>query len=204
MNQCPHQLDLLQWICGMPVKVQAVCHEGKWHNIEVEDDVTAYLEFANGATGIFVTTTGDYPGTNRFEITLERGKLVCDKSKLIFYVLDESERKVCFEAAKGMPEIGGHYEEPEIEKENLKHAGVLRAFAANILHGQPLVARGEEGIRSLSIANAMYLSSWLGKPVTLPVDEELFLQMLNEKRASSKAKEKTEDISMDFDGTFGS
>ena len=77
LNQCPHQLDLLQWICGLPAKVQAFCHEGKWHDIEVEDDVTAYLEFANGATGVFVTTTGDAPGTNRFEVTGTKGKLVC-------------------------------------------------------------------------------------------------------------------------------
>ena len=55
LNQCPHNLDLLQWICGMPSKVRAFCHNGKWHDIEVEDDVTAYLEFPNGATGVFVT-----------------------------------------------------------------------------------------------------------------------------------------------------
>ena len=71
LNQCPHQLDLLQWLCGLPVKVRAFCHEAKWHNIEVEDDVTAYMEFANGATGVFVTTTGDAPGTNRLELTFE-------------------------------------------------------------------------------------------------------------------------------------
>ena len=73
LNQCPHNLDLLQWICGLPCRVRAFCHNGKWHQIEVEDDVTAYLEFPNGATGVFVTTTADAPGTNRFEITLERG-----------------------------------------------------------------------------------------------------------------------------------
>ncbi len=83
LNQCPHQLDLLQWICGLPKRVQAFCHEGKWHDIEVEDDVTAYLEFENGATGVFVTTTGDAPGTNRFELTGTRGKLLCEDDVLI-------------------------------------------------------------------------------------------------------------------------
>ena len=83
LNQCPHNLDLLQWICGLPVRVRAFCHNGKWHNIEVEDDVTAYMEFPNGATGVFVTSTADAPGTNRFEITLERGKLVCEDDKLL-------------------------------------------------------------------------------------------------------------------------
>ena len=82
LNQCPHNLDLLQWICGMPSKVRAFCHNGKWHDIEVEDDVTAYLEFPNGATGVFVTTTADAPGTNRLEVTLEKGKLVAEKMSL--------------------------------------------------------------------------------------------------------------------------
>ena len=85
LNQCPHNLDLLQWICGMPSKVQAFCHNGKWHDIEVEDDVTAYLEYPGGATGVFVTTTADAPGTNRFEITLEGGKLVCEDEKLVLH-----------------------------------------------------------------------------------------------------------------------
>ena len=78
LNQCPHQLDLLQWLCGMPKKVRAFCHEAKWHDIEVEDDVTAYLEFENGATGVFVTTTGDAPGTNRLELTFEMGRIICE------------------------------------------------------------------------------------------------------------------------------
>ena len=80
LNQCPHQLDLWQWLCGMPVKIRAFCHEGKWHDIEVEDDVTIYAEYANGATGTFITTTGDCPGTNRLEITLDGAKLLCDNS----------------------------------------------------------------------------------------------------------------------------
>ena len=92
LNQCPHNLDLLQWICGMPSKVTAFCHEGKWHDIEVEDDVTAYLEYPNGATGVFITTTGDAPGTNRFEITMDKAKIVCDDFKLSVYELDVSER----------------------------------------------------------------------------------------------------------------
>ena len=87
LNQCPHQLDLLQWLCGLPVRVRAFCHEGKWHDIEVEDDVTAYLEFENGATGVFVTTTGDAPGTNRLEITGTKGKVVCEDQTLTFYRL---------------------------------------------------------------------------------------------------------------------
>ena len=93
INQCPHNLDLWQWICGMPVKVRAFCHEGKWHDIEVEDDVTAYVEYDNGATGVFITTTADAPGTNRFEITLDGGKMVCEDGELHLYRLEMNERE---------------------------------------------------------------------------------------------------------------
>lgn len=204
LNQCPHNLDLLQWICGLPVKVQAFCHNGKWHNIEVEDDVTAYLEFDNGATGVFVTTTADAPGTNRFEITLEKAKLVCEHDKLYLYVLDENEREYCFNATEGFVPPTGHVEEVETDGENLQHVGVLRAFAANILRGEPLVAAGEEGINGLMLSNAMHLSSWLGRPVTLPVDEDLFLEKLNELRQNSKKKENVRETTFDTSGTYGS
>lgn len=188
LNQCPHNLDLLQWICGMPVKVQAFCHNGKWHDIEVEDDVTAYLEFANGATGVFVTTTADAPGTNRFEVTLERGKLVCENNSLSFYELEVSEREYCFTTKEGFEKPAGHFVTLETDGENPQHIGVLRAFAANILRGEPLVARGCEGINGLILSNAMHLSSWLERPVTLPLDEDLFLEKLNELRAASTEK----------------
>lgn len=188
LNQCPHNLDLLQWICGMPVKVQAFCHNGKWHDIEVEDDVTAYLEFADGATGVFVTTTADAPGTNRFEVTLERGKLVCENNSLSLYELEVSEREYCFTTEEGFEKPAGHFVTLETDGENPQHVGVLRAFAANILRGEPLVARGCEGINGLILSNAMHLSSWLGTPVTLPPDEDLFLEKLNELRAASAGK----------------
>lgn len=202
LNQCPHNLDLLQWICGMPVKVQAFCHNGKWHDIEVEDDVTAYLEFANGATGVFVTTTADAPGTNRFEVTLEKGKLVCENERLSFYVLDENEREYCYTAKEGFVKPNGHFMELQTDGQNLQHVGVLRAFAANILRGEPLVARGEEGINGLTLSNAMHLSSWTQKPVTIPFDEDQFLELLNERRAASKAKEDVKEVTFNTEGTY--
>ncbi len=189
LNQCPHQLDLLQWICGLPVKVQAFCYEGKWHDIEVEDDVTAYLEFANGATGVFVTTTGDAPGTNRFEVTGTKGKLVCENDTLSFWKLQEDEREFCRSAKEGFQKPPCEMVPVETDGENPQHAGVLNAFAARILRGEPLVAEGKEGIRGLTLSNAMHLSSWLEKPVEIPFDEELFFQELNKRRASSRRKE---------------
>lgn len=188
LNQCPHNLDLLQWICGMPSKVQAFCHYGKWHDIEVEDDVTAYLEYPNGATGVFITSTADAPGTNRFEITLEMGKLVCEKNELTLYKLAENEREFCKTATSGFGQPKLTVTNEESDGRNEQHVGVLKAFAGNILHGTPLVAEGAEGINGLTLSNAMHLSSWLGHPVEIPFDEDLFLSELDKRRSESKKK----------------
>ena len=201
LNQCPHQMDLLQWICGMPTRVQAFCHEGKWHDIEVEDDVTAYLEFANGATGVFVTSTGDAPGTNRLELTLESGKLVYENEKLTLWQLEENERTFCKTAKGGFDQPKYTVEEIDVSGDYPQHPGMMRAFAARILRGEALVAPGEEGIRGLTLSNAMHLSSWLGRPVELPVDEELFYRELQKKCEHSREKAES-DIVFDTAGSY--
>lgn len=203
LNQCPHQLDLLQWLCGLPVRVHSFCHEGKWHDIEVEDDVTAYMEFANGATGVFITTTADAPGTNRLEITGTKGRLICDENGLTYDRLKEDERIWCATCKEGFEKPGCERVEVETDGENPQHAGVLNAFAAHIQTGAPLVADGREGINGLMLSNAIHLSSWLGETVTLPIDEKKFLNLLNERRAHSRLKEDT-DVVMDTASSYGS
>ena len=129
----------------MPSSVRAFCHNGKWHNIEVEDDVTAYLEYPNGATGTFITSTADAPGTNRFEITLEWGKLVNeDNTNLTLYKLDMNEREFCKTAKGGFDKPGVKVETIETDGSNEQHIGILKNFAANILRGEPLIAEGHE------------------------------------------------------------
>ena len=201
LNQAPHQLDLLQWLCGMPVRVRAFCHEGKWHDIEVEDDVTAYLEYANGATGVFVTTTGDAPGTNRLELTFDRGKIICEHDKLLLYKLLESEREFCKNCPDGFRKPEMTFVEVETDGKNEQHTGVLKAFADRILHGGKLVAEGTEGINGLTLSNAMHLSSWLDRTVEIPFDEDLFLDELNKRRASSR-KKTDKGIVFDTTGTY--
>ena len=201
LNQCPHQLDLLQWLCGLPVRVRAFCHEGKWHDIEVEDDVTAYLEFENGATGVFVTTTGDAPGTNRLEITGTKGKVVCEDQTLTFYRLAVDERDWCRTCPEGFKKPEWETIRVETDGQNPQHPAVLNAFAAHILRGEPLVADGREGIRGLMLSNAMHLSSWLGRPVDLPFDEEEFKNLLMERSKHSRRKEEA-DITFSTDGTY--
>ncbi len=205
LNQCPHNLDLWQWICGLPVKIQAVCHEGKWQDIEVEDDVTIYAEYANGATGVFVTTTGDCPGTNRFEVTLDGAKLVCENGKLMMYKLEQLTSDHLVNAEEGFGRVQGEWEEVETDGLNIQHPAVVNAFTAHLLRGTPLVADGCEGIRGLSISNAAHLSSWLGRAVELPVDEDLFFDELQKKIAGS-TYQKTVKVreESDMSSTFGS
>lgn len=203
LNQCPHQLDLLQWICGMPNEIQAFALTGHWHDIEVEDDVTAYLKYPNGATGVFITSTGDYPGTNRFEVSLEKGKLICENDKLTLYKLDDSIRTICKTSKEGFARPEVHVEEVETDGENPQHVGILRNFARHILIGEPLIARGEEGINGLTVSNMIHLSSWLKRPVSLPIDEDLFLAELNKRCAGSKAKKATgTDTTANLSGTY--
>ena len=203
LNQCPHQLDLFQWICGMPTKVSAHVHFGKWHDIEVEDDVTAYMEFENGATGVFVTTTGDACGSNRFEVQLERGKIVVEDDKLYFYELEMSEPE--FSKTNTIP-FGcpkGQVVELETDGENLQHVGVLNAFASAILHGTEPIAYGYEGINGLTLSNAMHLSQWLERPVELPFDEELYYNELMKRVATSRRKENVKAVVADLSNTYG-
>ncbi len=207
LNQSPHQLDLWQWLCGMPSKIRAFCHNGKWHDIEVEDDVTIYAEYPNGATGVFITTTGDYPGTNRLEITMDKAKLVCEdvngEDILTLTVLDTPISEHCAGCDKGFSDIETKTFVVETDGLSEQHHGVLNAFSSNILNGTPLVARGEEGINGLMISNAAHLSSWTGEAVTLPVDEDVFYAELQKRIATSKTKENVvETVEQDMSSTF--
>ncbi|MBE6667351.1 MAG: Gfo/Idh/MocA family oxidoreductase [Ruminococcaceae bacterium] len=208
LNQCPHNLDLWQWICGMPEKISAKLHFGKWHDIEVEDDVTAYVEYANGATGTFITTTGDFPGTNRFEVTLEKGKIIAinekDGTSLTMWKTSVSEPE--FSATNKIP--FGHPEmvksDVETDGQNPQHMGVFRAFAANILHGTPLVADGREGINGLTISNAMHLSAWTDSDIEVKsFDHAKYKELILEKAKNSrrKAAVNTSTVS-NMDSTF--
>ena len=210
LNQCPHNLDLWQWICGMPAKIDAHLHFGKWHDIEVEDDVTAYVEYPNGATGTFITTTGDSAGTNRFEIILEKGKLIAEiegrECKLTMWKSDITEAEFSKTCQKpfGSPEfVKG---EVETDGQNPQHMGVFAAFAANILRGEPLVADGREGINGLTISNAMHLSAWTGKEIDLSsFDHDLYYEELMKRVATSRCKETTAGATAaDMSNTFGS
>jgi len=201
LNQDPHQLDLWQWICGMPKRVRAFMSFGKYHDIEVEDDVTAYVEYENGATGLFVTTTGEAPGTNRLEVTGDRGKIVIEDDKLTFWRLRVSERDFNrdFKGGFGSPE----YWKCEIPTpgENSQHIGIMRDWVSAILNGTKLIAPGVEGIKGLTISNAMHLSAWTDSWVDIPFDEVLFYEKLQERIENSTFKKSVKELTLNVTGT---
>jgi predicted dehydrogenase len=189
LNQDPHQLDLWQWTVGMmPTRVRAFCQFGKYRNIEVEDDVTAYVEYANGATGVFITTTGEAPGTNRYEITGDRGKIVIENNQMTFHRLRVPEPQF-------NREYKGGFGQPECWKIDIPvsgdrsdgHKRITQNWTDAINKGTKLLAPGEEGIKGLTLSNAMHLSTWTDNWVNLPIDEDLFYAKLQERIAESKS-----------------
>lgn len=202
LNQAPHNLDLWQWIFGMPQRIFANCAIGKYHDIEVEDDVTAMAEYANGATGVFITTTGEYPGTNRLEITGSKGKLVYEDGHLMYTKLSADERDVTANSTKGFDTIPNETVELQVEGHGEQHVGILKNFTNHILHGEPLLAPGMEGVNGLSISNAMMLSSWKNQWVEVKNDGEEFWEALQKKIATSKAKEDS-GVVFSTEGTYG-
>lgn len=203
LNQDPHQLDIWQWICGMPTRIRAFCHFGKMHDIEVEDDVTAYAEYANGATGVFVTSTSDAPGTNRLEISGDQGKIVVEDGKITFWRLRVSEREfnATFTGGFGNPECWKC--EINVKPNPLQqHVAILTNFVDAILNGKELIAPAVEGIRGLTISNAMHLSAWTDDWVNLPIDEDLYYSKLQEKIKNSTTVKETKSVTLDVDGTF--
>lgn len=189
LNQAPHNLDLWQWIFGMPKKVRAFCSFGKYHNIDVEDDVTIYGEYENGATAVFISTTGDACGTNRLEITGDKGKLILENGILKWWKLAVPEREFCFTSTEGFAVPKTDYEEYTAQ-EYEGHPIVLENFAEAILDGTELIANGYEGLNSLSISNAAYLSAWTNDWAEIPTDEVLFEKHLTELRTNEKSKKK--------------
>jgi predicted dehydrogenase len=205
LNQCPHNLDQIFWIFGQPKSIRAHCQFGRYHDIEVEDDVTAYLQYANGASGVLVTTTGESPGTNRLEITGEKGKLVWEGNRLLF----EKNLVPMSQFSSGTKESFGRPPTRQIEvKAGLgrgSHNAILQNFADAIIKGKPLIAKAEEGINSVELANAMLLSSFRDKTILLPLNAREYADELRKKIEGSRFVKKTvkhQNATNDFSQSF--
>ena len=197
INQAPHNLDLWQWICGMPDEITAFCDIAKYHNIEVEDDVTIFARYKNGATGTFITTTGEYPGTNRFEISGDKGKIVLENGILKCWKLPESERNFCFDDNYDIKSINVEYSEYKPDTSGEGHLGILKNFSEQILYGKESISSGIEGINELEISNAAYLSEWKGNvAVKLPIVNNEFDRYFNSiKTAINNSKSFNNNVS---------
>jgi predicted dehydrogenase len=204
LNQCPHNLDIYQWIFGMPAAVRAFCRFGRYHEIEVEDDVTAYLEHSDGMTAVISTSTGEAPGTNRLEVAAERGKVVIENDQFLF----TRNEVPASEFSKTDP---GRFSAPAtwdiripIAGHGAQHNGILANFVSAILDEAPLIAPAREGIHSLELANSFLLSSLENRSVRLPIDAALFEQHLQKLIASSiRQQPKTvREVSDDMANSF--
>jgi len=188
LNQCPHNLDLMQWLFGMPVSVRAYCKIGSRHEIEVEDAVTAYLEYANGGTGVFITTTGEAPGTNRLEVCGDNGKIVVESGKLTWTRNTVGQKKFLKTSKEGFARPETWTIDIPCNGGGPQHAGILQNFTNAILKGEKLIAPAEEGIKSVELATAMLFSSFKDCTVQMPLDGKAYAALLKKLIATSKPK----------------
>ena len=203
LNQCPHQLDLWQWICGMPSRIRAFMKYGVGRDIEVENDVTAYAEYPNGATGLFITSTHETPGTNRLEISGDKGKIVVENDQITFWRnrVSEKEFNATYTGGFGNPECWKI--DVPVHGPNPQHVGILNNFCSAVLHGTPLLAPGQEGIRGLSISNAMHLSYWTDNWVDpMNLDEDLYYELLQQKIRESSFVKTTSATTLNTEGSY--
>lgn len=206
INQCPHNLDLIPWLTGMmPSRVTAVASLGKTHPIEVEDEVSAILEFPNGATGHFVTTTGEAPGTNRLEVCGDRGKLVAEHGKLTFHRTRKGVREVRETSPEAFAQVEAWQSEIPVAAGSPEgHKPIMQNFIRAIQAGEPLIAPGEEGAKGLEIGNAMLMAGVTRKPVDLPLDGDAYEQLLTDlhQQYGGKKTLQTRAVQVDMASSF--
>lgn len=208
VNQSPHQLDLFQWLFGMPTSIRAFARFGAYHEIEVEDDVTAFCTYENGATGTFITSTGEFPGSNRLEVHGERGKIIVDRShkspepfRFLRTEKGVSEHSRTTDSRFGGPEFWDCA--IDVDNGGEQHVGIMKNFTNAILHGEELMSSGVEGIHGVTLANAMLLSAWTGETIQLPIDDQRYVDALQE-RIDNSTFQKKEAVTTnnDLSGSF--
>jgi predicted dehydrogenase len=205
LNQCPHQLDLWQWLFGVPESVRAHIELGRFHDIEVEDDVTAYLKYKDGMSGIFITTTGEAPGTNRLEIAAERGRIIVEGSDISWTRNEEESSAFCATSPGSFSSPDTWNIQIPFRNHGEQHVGILKNFANTILKGEKLIAPAKEGIHSVELANAMIYSGLNDCTVQMPLDAKAYEEMLMEKIKNSTHKKVVEEPaagSADFSKSF--
>ena len=203
VNQCIHNLDIFQWICGLPSEITAFSEFGKYHNIEVEDEVTAYLRYNNKATGVFVGSTGEAPGVNRFDIIGDKGSLYFDNGRLTQKLNEQSTAHFCATTDEMFGQPKNIETTIDVTETVNQHALMMTNFVNAILHDEELIAPAAAGLASLDIANAMLQSTWNKQTITLPIDREDYQRQLKTKASSSSLREKsTAEAKIDMSASY--
>lgn len=203
LNQCPHNLDMFLWLAGRPSRVRGFCQLGRYHNIEVDDNVTAYLEYPNGGTGVFITSTGEAPGTNRLEIVGERGKLLLENNKITFTRNETSMLQFSKSAKAGFAKPDIWNVEVPADTAGAQHHEIAQNFVDAILNGATLISPAAEGIWSVELANAILYSSLINQSVELPLDGAAYEAKLKQLIAESRFEKKVvETVGEDFTKSF--
>ncbi len=203
LNQCIHNLDIFQWLCGMPSSVRADCAFGKYHPIEVEDEASALFHYANGSTGVFVGSTGEAPGTNRLEIAGDKGKLEFDGTQLLLTKNAQSTSEFCATTTEMFGQPEATIQDITPSRDVNQHAILLKNFVSAVAGSEQLTASAEQGYNSLALANAMLLSSWTESDVPMPLDEGRYQQLLEQKIAGSKLRNAENiDVTIDMNKSY--
>jgi predicted dehydrogenase len=203
LNQCVHNLDIFQWLAGMPIKLHGFCNFGKYHDIEVDDEATAYLEYQNGATGVFVGSTGEAPGVNRLDIVGDKATLSYNGEALIFKknTTPTAEYSRTTHDMFGMPSLTQADITPR-DKMN-QHAVIMTNFVDAIIDSTPLIAPAPDGLASVNLANAIVQSAWDDKPVEFPFDTLKYHQALQQRRQGAQLRKKSDiDVVIDMNKSF--
>ena len=205
INQCPHNLDLLQWLFGLPKSIRAFASLGRYHEIEVEDDVTAYLEYPNGATGIFIASTGEAPGTNRLEIAAENGRVVVENGRILWTRNEQPVTQFSHTTDQRWTTPPTWEVEIPVNGSGEQHLGIMKNFVEAILDKKPLIAPAAEGLHSVELANAMLYSAHTGKTVELPLNARSYELLLKSRIANSRFKKKVvkKHVARDLSNSFG-
>lgn len=199
LNQCPHHLDLIQWLMGgiLPRRVTAIGSIGKTHPIEVEDEISAVLEYENGAIGHYIATTGEAPGSNRLEIAGDRGLLICEGGELRFRRTVRSVREVREQSPDAFPHVETWDVDIPLPSDGSGTSVILRNFIAAIRADEPLIAPAGEGVKALELGNALLLAGLTREAVDLPLDGAVykaFLDELAEKYGGRKTLEQRQAV----------
>lgn len=198
INQCIHNLDIMQWLFGLPDRLSAKVAFGRYHDIDVEDEVTAILEHDSGSVGLLQASSGEAPGFNRLEIIGDEGVITWDDKELTLLKADQSVSEHCATTREmfGMPSFTR--ETVSLDEGVNQHARVVQNFVDALTQGSSLLTPASEGLGSLQLANGMLLSQWDDTAIALPIDSHRYEQLLSERIASSSLRE-AQNIEVEID-----